>query len=101
MKNITIITEQISEKALAAALPTEGIASVTVSFQGAARRDLAGADYRAFCNPNRFSPIHRVDLVVEDDAVEPVFDGISFAYGAGLFSNAEAWVNAPELALSA
>lgn len=101
MKNITIITEQISEQALAAALPTEGIASVTVSSQGSARRGLIAADHRVFFNPNRFSPIYRVDLVVEDDAVDTVFDGISFAYGAGLFSNAEAWVNTPELALSA
>lgn len=101
MKNITIITEQISERALAAALPSEGVASVTIGSRGSAQRDRVAADHRIFCNPNRFSPIYRVDLVVEDDAVDTVFDGISFAYGAGLFSNAEAWVDAPELALSA
>ncbi len=86
---------------MAAALPADGVASVTISPRGRARRDSATADRRVFCNPTRFNPVYRVDLVVEDDAVETVFDGISFAYGAGLFSDAEAWVNAPELALSA
>ena len=101
MKNITIITEQISEKALAAALPADGIASVTISSDGSARRDLTAADHHVFGNPNRFNPAYRVELFVEDDAVDTVFDGISFAYGAGLFSNAQAWVNVPVLTLSA
>lgn len=100
MKTITIIAEQISEKTLAAALPAQGVRSVTVSRRGADRHG-AVEDYRSFRNPNRFAPSYRVDLAVDDDAVDTVFDGISFAYGAGLFSAAEAWVNSPELALSA
>lgn len=100
MKNITIITEQVSDAALAAALPARGVASVAVG--SAVRPALAPAEtYRGFRNPNRFTPNYRIDLVVDDDAVESVFDGISFAYGAGLFSAAEVWVNAPALALTA
>lgn len=100
MRTITIIAEQISDNALAAALPARGVASVTVGRQGVDRRG-EGEGYRAFRNPIRFAPRHRVDLIVEDDAVEAVFDGISVAYAAGLFSDAEAWVDAPGLALSA
>jgi len=33
--------------------------------------------------------------------VETVFDGVSFAYAAGIFSDAEMWVEAPALALTA
>ncbi len=100
MKNITIITEQVSETALAAALPAEGVVSVSVGRQVSAGR-AAVQDDRSFRNPARFNSVYRVDLVVEDDAVETVFDGISFAYGAGLFSDAEAWVSGPALPLSA
>ena len=40
-------------------------------------------------------------MVVEDDAVDTVFDSISFAYGVGLLSDAEMWVNNSALALVA
>lgn len=90
MKTITISTEWISEKALAAVLPANGVAPVTIN-EGAGWQPIAGVeDDRAFRNPLRFSPRYRVHMVVDDDAVEAVFDGISFAYGAGLFSDAEA-----------
>jgi hypothetical protein len=39
--------------------------------------------------------------MVDEAAVETVFDAVSFAYGAGLFSDAEMWVNEPLVALSA
>lgn len=94
MKTITIITEQITDRALAAVLPTEGVASVSVTRGPGARPATA---VRAYRNPNRFSPEFRIELVVEDAAVEPVLDGIDFAYGAGLFSDAEAWVQAAAL----
>lgn len=95
MKTITIITEQITDRALAAALPTDGIASVSVTRGPAAAPGSAAV--RAFRNPNRFSPEFRIELVVADDAVESVLDGIDVAYGAGLFSDAEAWVQAAAL----
>jgi hypothetical protein len=40
-------------------------------------------------------------MVVEDNAVETVFDAISFAYGVGLLGDAEMWVKTPALALVA
>ena len=61
MKNITIIAEQISDTALAAAIPARGIASVTVS-RAAVRRDaVANGTYRSFRNPNRFNANYRID----------------------------------------
>jgi nitrogen regulatory protein PII len=99
MKNIAILAEQLSDRALAAALPSTGIASITISPDGSPRRE-AGArqNFHGFRNPARFSPSFRIDLIVEDEAVETVFDGISFAYGAGLFSDAEAWITGPAAA---
>ncbi|MGI9125335.1 MAG: hypothetical protein ACR2JM_11380 [Mycobacterium sp.] len=102
MKTITILAEQVSEKSLSAALPNRGVASVTISRDllfGGEPSEMAA--YRGFVKPLRFTPNYRIDLVVEDAAVEAVFDGVDFAYGAGLFSDAEMWVNAPALALSA
>lgn len=104
MKTITIVTDQVSDAALTAALPAEGVASVTISPQNSKPREVGPAGvHRAFgaFPGSRFNPVYRVDLVVDDDAVDAVFDGISFAYGAGLFSDAEAWVSGPALALSA
>ena len=57
--------------------------------------------YRSFRNPNHFKANFRIELVVDDDAVESVFDAVDFAYGAGVFSDAEMWVGGPALALSA
>ena len=102
MKNITIITEAVSERALVAAVPTNGVASVTVSENRSARRDADPTPtYRSFRNPNHFKANVRIELVVDDDAVESVFDAVDFAYGAGVFSDAEMWVGGPALALSA
>ncbi|MCB0939195.1 MAG: hypothetical protein KDB72_03030 [Mycobacterium sp.] len=95
MKSITIITEQVSAKALAAAMPTTGVASVFVNPNPAAtpRDHRSMESYQALRNPRRFRPDYRIDVVVDDDAVDAVFDGVSFAYGAGLFTDAEMWVN--------
>ena len=102
MKTITIITEQVSDQSLTAALPAQGVQGYTVTRGRYTPRQSGAAEgVRAFQNRNRFSPTYRVDVIVDDDAVESVFDGISFAYGAGLFSDAEAWVSGPALALTA
>ena len=99
MKNIAILAEQVSDRALAAALPSTGVASVTISRERSPRLDAGTPEnYHCFRNPARFNPAFRIDLVVEDAAVDTVFDGISFAYGAGIFSDAEAWVSGPALA---
>lgn len=95
MKSITIVAEQASDRALATALPTAGVVSVVVhQTQGAAADNSLMASYRALRNPRRFRPNYRIDVVVEDGAVESVFDSVTIAYGAGLFSDAEMWVNA-------
>ncbi|MBU3748892.1 MAG: hypothetical protein FGM52_00280 [Mycobacterium sp.] len=100
MKTITIITEQISDRALAAALPTEGVASVTVRRVHGTPRE-SGTETLRLRNPNRFIPIHRVEVVAEDEAVSTVLEGLSVAYGAGLFNDAEVWVDGPVLAACA
>ncbi len=99
MKTVTIITEQMTDRMLVAATPNRGVVSVDVSQVDSGRRD--DADIRAFRNPNRFDPRYRIDMVVEDDAVETVFDCMAVAYEAGFFSDAEAWVESSALALSA
>jgi nitrogen regulatory protein PII len=102
MKNITIIAERLTDQALSAVVPTSGVASVDVRRSSAGVRDTATmTGYQSFRNPSRFNPAVRIDLLVDDDAVETVFDGVSFAYAAGIFSDAEMWVEAPALALTA
>jgi len=102
MKIITIIAEQISDRALAAVIPTTGVDSVRVSGnRSVSREGVEENTYRGFRNPRRFSANYRIELVVDDAAVGTVFDGVSFAYGAGVFSDAEMWVSTSELALSA
>lgn len=107
MKTITIIAEQISDRALTAVLPAAGVVSVAVCRAGSASpasvgpRAIGADTYRGFGAGNRFTANYRIEVVVDDDAVTAVFDGLDFAYGAGIFSDAEAWVSASELALSA
>lgn len=99
MQTITIVTEKASEKELAAILPPSGIKSVTVTADRSGHRNtVAAQNFRGFCNPSRFSPNYRIELVVEDETVETVFDAIAFAYSTGFFNDAEAWVNAPAVA---
>jgi len=99
MKTITSITEQVSERALAAAIPTDGVASISVTktqlneaqlneAQSTTPGGNAGQIYRCLRNPRRFSANYRIEAVVEDAAVGTVFDGVSFTYGAGIFSDA-------------
>ena len=102
MKTITIITEQVSDKALAAVLPTTGISSVTVTEDRSARWDAAVAEsFHGYRNLRRFNPHYRIDVVVDDATVDVVFDSITVAYEAGFFGDAEAWVNTAGLAPAA
>ena len=102
MKHITIIAERVSEQSLAAVLPPVGVSSVSVRRNRPADVDGAAMEsHHQFHHPTRFRPEVRVDVVVADEAVDSVFDALSFAYGAGFFSDAEAWVNPHALALSA
>jgi nitrogen regulatory protein PII len=99
MKIVTIIAEQMTDRMLVAATPNRGVVSVKVSEVHSGLRD--AAEIRTFRNPNRFNPHYRIDMVVEDDAVETVFDCVSVAYESGFFSDAEAWVEPATVALSA
>ena len=101
MKTITIITEQVTDRVLTAAMPPKGVASVRISANRNGVDDVDAATYRSFRNPDRFKASYRIEMVVDNDAVETVFDAISFAYGVGLLGDAEMWVNAPTLALVA
>lgn len=102
MKTITIIAERLTDQALTAIIPTRGVASITVrSIRAGSRGTAAIEGYQSFRSPARFTPAVRIGLLVDDDVVEAVFDGVSFAYTAGVFSDAEMWVEAPALALSA
>ena len=101
MKTITIITEQVTDRVLTAAMPPKGVASVRISANRNGVDDVDAATYRSFRNPDRFKASYRIEMVVEDDAVETVFDAVSFAYGVGLLSDAEMWINPPALALVA
>lgn len=95
MKIITVIAEQISPVALNAALPPAGVVSVTVSeAQSFSRTSRTIGSYRGVKIPQHFRPVFRIELVVEDSAVERVVDGIAFARGAGLLGDASARVSA-------
>lgn len=102
MKTITIIAERVTDQALSAIVPDGGIASVMVRRNHSDVRESARIEgYQSFRNPSRFNPAVRVDLLVEDSTVGTVFDAVSFAYAAGVFSDAEMWVETPALALTA
>lgn len=95
MKIITIVAEKISADALSTALPTEGIASVTVTqtqnFSATAR---VVESYRGRKIANHFADVYRVEVVADEAAVDAVIAGVAFARGAGLLGNARAWVSA-------
>ena len=73
MKLITIMVEQASVDGLSAALPHSGVSSVTI---GEVQRGtkIAEPTSRQF----------RVELLVEDHAVDYVMAGLSFAVSVGL-----------------
>ena len=99
MKTITIITEQLSDKALASITPITGVASVSVTGGRATSLldhtdDIAVENFHGFRNPERFNPGYRIDVVLDDATVDILFESIATAYEAGFFADAEAWVNA-------
>lgn len=102
MKSIIIITEQLSDRSLNAALPAVGIASAVISHDRAHQSvGSAMENYRALRNPQRFRPNYRIELVVDEAAVDAVFDSVAIAYGAGVFSDAEMWVETGAVATAA
>ena len=93
MKLITVIAGQLSPEALSAALPTEGVLAVTVSETQSFNRTATSVEtYRGRKVPQHFRAVHRIEIAVDDEALDAVIDGIAFARGAGLLGEATAWV---------
>ncbi len=85
MRLIAIVVEKASVKGLSAALPKAGVASVTI---GEVERDAKIAKHT--------SRQFRVELLVEDHAVDYVMAGLSFAVSAGLMGECKgAWITTP------
>lgn len=95
MKIITIVAEQISPEALSAALPTEGVVSVTVAATRTFSRNATAVEsYRGRKIAQHFSEVYRIEVAVEDTAADAVIAGVAFARGAGLLGDAQAWISA-------
>ncbi len=89
MKIITVIAQQVSAEALNTALPDDGIVSVSVSGTQAFSRSPASVGYyRGVKVPQHFTPMFRIELEVDDNAVDTTIDGLAFARSAGLFGDA-------------
>lgn len=102
MKTVIILAERLNQTSLSAVVPARGVRSVRVARNlSDSRNGLVTQSYRSYRNPLRFNPTVRIELLVEDAAVATVFEAVSFAYGAGFFSDAEMWVGSSALALSA
>lgn len=102
MKTVIILAERLTQSSLSAVVPARGVRSVRVEEDlSDSGNQFVGQGYRSYRNPRRFNPAIRIALLVEDEAVAAVFDAVSFAYGAGFFSDAEMWIESPALALSA
>ena len=89
MKIITVIAQQVSAEALNAALPADGVIAVTVSeTQSFSRTATTVGSYRGVKLPQHFTPIFRIDIEVEDTALDQAIEGIAFVRGAGLLGDA-------------
>ena len=94
MKIITVVAQQVSPEALNAALPTEGVVSVTINeTQSLSRTARTVGLYRGVKAPQHFTATYRIEVAAEDFAADAVIDGITFARGAGLLGDARAWVS--------
>lgn len=94
MKLITVMVEQASVEGLSAALPKAGVASVTVGEVERFERDAVSVEtYRGVKFAKRTRPLVRVELLVEEHAVDYVMAGLSFAVSAGLMGPCKsAWI---------
>lgn len=94
MKIITIIAETVSGEALAAAIPADGIASVTVSeTQTFSRTPAAVESYRGRKVAKHFSAGYRIEVAADDAAADAVIEGVAFVRSAGLLGDARAWIS--------
>lgn len=94
MKIITVIAQQVSAEALNDALPADGVVSVTVSeTQTFSRTAVSVGSYRGVKVPQHFTPVVRIEVVVEDAALDPAVEGIAFVRSAGLLGDARVRVS--------
>ncbi len=94
MKLITIMVEQPSAEGLSAALPRSGVSSVTIGEVERFEHDaVASQTYRGAKIARHTSRQFRVELLVEEHAVDYVMAGLSFAVSAGLIGAYKgAWI---------
>jgi len=94
MKLITILVEQASVEGLSAALPQTGVASVTISEVERFGRDAVAVEvYRGAKIAKHTTRQSRVEMLVEDHAVDYVMAGVPFAVSAGLLGECKgAWI---------
>ena len=85
----------MSPEALNAALPVDGIHTVTINeTQSFTRTPASVESYRGRKIAKYVTTSYRVEVVADDDAVQRIVDGIAFARGLGLLGNARAWISA-------
>ena len=85
MKLITIMVEQPSAEGLSAALPRSGVSSVTIGEVERFEHDAVAIEtHRGAKIAKSTSRQFRVELLVEDHAVDYVMAGLSFAVSTGL-----------------
>jgi nitrogen regulatory protein P-II 1 len=95
MKTITVIAEHVSPEALNAALPEDGVISVTVDeARSFSRTATSVQSYRGVKIGRHFTPVFRIEILADDAAVDRVVEGIAFARGAGLLGEADVRVSA-------
>jgi nitrogen regulatory protein PII len=83
MRLIVILVEQASVEGLSAALPRSGVTSVTIEEVNRGTKVV----------PEHGSRHLRVELLVEDHAVDYVMAGLSFAVSVGLMGECKrAWI---------
>ena len=93
MKLVTIMVEQASVEGLSAALPKAGVSSVTISEVERPGRDAKIAEHT--------TRLFRVELLVEEHAIDYVMAGFSFAVSAGLLGECKgAWISEQLIDLS-
>jgi nitrogen regulatory protein P-II 1 len=94
MKLITIMVEQASVEGLSAALPKVGVSSVKIGEVARFERDAVAVEaYRGAKVAKHTRQQFRVELLVEDHAVDYVMAGLSFAVSAGMIGQCKgAWI---------
>lgn len=93
MKLITAIVKPFKLDDVKTALKTAGVTGMTVSeVRGFGRQGGHSETYRGAEYQIDFVPKVAVELVVDDDVVDPVVDAIAAAAGTGQIGDGKIWV---------